>query len=105
MGEGRGERVTSSFLMHRETGPEIEDQLVPEKAMTNSGFPSGQHYGRNKPLNQCGPEVTSITTGLESSLRSDRPSIVNQDEPDQDQNMGLDWKSLAFYLLTCALTF
>ena len=31
MGEGSGERVTSSFLMHRETGPEIEDQLVPEK--------------------------------------------------------------------------
>ena len=52
--------------------------------MTYSGFPSGQHYGRNKALNQCGPEVTSITTGLKSSLRSDRPSMVNQDESDQD---------------------
>lgn len=35
-------------------------------------------------LNQCGPEVSSITTGLKSSLRSDRPSMVNQDESDQD---------------------
>lgn len=84
--------------------PQIEDQLVPEKATTTSGFPSGLHYGRNKPVNQCGPEVTSITIGLKSNLRSDRPGMVNQDEPDQDQNMGSDWKSLAFYLPACALT-
>ena len=84
--------------------PQIEDQLVPEKATTTSGFPSGLHHGRNKPVNQCGPEVTSITIGLKSNLRSDRPGMVNQDEPDQDQNMGSDWKSLAFYLPACALT-